>query len=510
MRVKGDGIFSINTSPTSSFGSDGVSLPEPIVDEGGGGGGDFTPISTDLLFFLDAQTGIYTDAGTTEATDGQAIQQINDQSTAGITATNTNVGYQATYEAPSINGLNSIRLQISNALDTYFLSSNVNVTDLFTIHWVYKKDALDDRAVIMVAGTQLLSDESAYTYLLQASAWNGGNSQGNEWSIATFILRKGDPTQSPSFNGEFLINGVSLGKFSSNAPATQAIDRLFNRVQARTGEYNVGDVLVYGAVQNLADVGFTQNGLNSKYGELYLPIDTSLPSPPTISGTTLEWYHNPDYNTYSDIGTTLATNLDYIRSAKVTTGDFSSMVQNTASEQMQYKTSVLPNSKASYYKGGKDYMQMNEAKVFTSSESFVAYSVHKRTDINGTNAIFGKEADYDNTIMDWNSGYAYYKENSGQAFVTGLTNTTNTVVRAYVIDRTAQLFRVYENGVEQGTADTTSITADTTFDLMFNRWVNGTGTIDHGITLLYRGLHSATDVGTVSDWLNAYYGDLIY
>jgi hypothetical protein len=503
--IRGDRILSVGTP---AGGGISIVASEPV--SGGGGDAGFTPIATDLLFFLDAQTGIYTDAGSTEATNGQAIQQINDQSTAGITASNTNVGYQATYEAPSINGLNSIRLEINNSLDQYPLSSNVNITDLFTIHWVYKKDALDDRAVIIVAGTQLLSDENAYTYLLQGNAFNGGNSQGNEWSIASFVCRKGDPSQDVSANAEFYINGVSLGKFSSSAPATQAIDRLFQRLSARTGEYNVGDVLVYDAVQSIADVGFTQNGLNSKYGQLYLPIDTSLPTPPTISGTTLEWYHNPDYNTYSDIGTTLATDLDYIRSAKITTGDFSSMVQNTASEQMQYKTSVLPNSKASYYKGGKDYMHMNEAKVFTSSESFVAYSVHKRTDINGTNAIFGKEADYDNAIMDWNSGYAYYYANSGSAFVTGLTNTTNTVVRAYVIDRTAQLFRVYENGVEQGTASTASITADTTFDIMFNRWVGGTGTIDHGIALLYRGLHSATDVGTVSDWLNAYYGDLIY
>lgn len=492
---------------STALGGDSVGPP---AGSGGGGGGGFTPIETDLLYFLNAQTGIYSDAGSTEATDGQAIQQINDQSSAGITATNTNVGYQATYAVASINGLNSIRLDNDNALDTYLLSSNVNVTNLFTVHWVYKKDALADSVIIVSAYQQALRLDNLFTYLLQGSNFSGGNSQGDEWSIATYVCRVGDPSQNVSFNAEFYINGISLGKFSSNAPTTQAIDRLFQRPSARIGKSNIGDVLIYDAVQSLEDLKFTQNGLNSKYGELYLTIDTSLPSPPTISGTTLEWYSNPDYNTYSDIATTLATNLDYIRSAKITTGDFPSMVQNTASEQMQYKTSVLPNSKASYYKGGKNYMHMNEAKVFTSSESFVAYSVHKRTDINGTNAIFGKEADYDNTIMDWNSGYAYYKANSGQAYVTGLTNTTNTVVRAYVIDRTAQLFRVYENGVEQGTADTTAITDDTTFDIMFNRWVNGTGTIDHGITLLYRGLHSATDVSTVSNWLNAYYGGLIY
>ena len=69
---------------------------------------------------------------------------------------------------------------------------------------------------------------------------------------------------------------------------------------------------------------------------------------------------------------------------------------------------------------------------------------------------------------------------------------------------------MYENGVEQDNVDISAITADTTFDIMFNRWVNGTGTIDHGITLLYRGLHDDTDVSTVSTWLNNYYGGLIY
>jgi len=492
---------------SSTLGSDSVGPP---AGSGGGGGGGFTPIETDLAYFLNAQTGIYSDAGITEATDGQAIQQINDQSTSAITATNTEVGYQATYAVASVNGLNSIRLENNNAKDAYLLSSNVNVTNLFTIHWVYKKDALADSAVILAATNQPLRLDNGFAYLLQGTNFSGGNSQGDEWSIATYVCKKGDASVSTSFNAEFFINGIYMGATSSNAPTTQAIDRLYQRTSARTGEYNVGDILIYTEAQSLSDVAFTQTGLNSKYGNLYPLIDDTLPSPPTIGSTTLEWYSNPDYNTYSDIGTTLATDLDYIRSSRITTGVFSSMIQNTASEQMQYKTSVLPNSKASYYKGGKDYMHMNEAKVFTSSESFVAYSVHKRTNVNGTNAIFGKDLTYNNVIMDWTSGYAYYKANSGTAFVTGLTNTTDTVLRAYVIDRTAQLFRVYENGVEQGNVDITSITADTTFDILFNRYVNGTGTIDHGITLLYRGLHSATDVGTVSTWLNAYYGGLIY
>ena len=448
--IKGDNILSVGTP---SGGGISIIANNPVTS---GGGGGFTPITTALAYFLDAQTGIYTDAGSTEATDGQAIQQINDQSTSAITATNTNVGYQATYAVASVNGLNSLRLEINNANDTYLLSSNVNVTNLYTIHYIYKKDALADASVIMSAYQQLFGDgANGYTYLFQGTTYNSYDG-GDDWTVASFVQKDGD-----TGNFQYYINGILMTNAASSAPVSFAIDRLFQRPSARVGEFNVADVLVYTQVQSLSDVAFTQNGLNEKYGQLFLPIDDTLPTPPTIGSTTLEWYHNPDYNTYSDVAQTAIANLDYIRSAKITTGTFASMVQNTASEQMQYKTTVLPNGKASYHKGYKDYMHMNEEKVFTASESFVAYSVHKKGQ-DGTNAIFGKEGDYDNSIMDWSSGYIYYKANSGTAIVTGVTYTSDTVVRAYVIDRDADLLRVYQNGVQVGSASISSITVSYT------------------------------------------------
>jgi hypothetical protein len=111
--------------------------------------------------------------------------------------------------------------------------------------------------------------------------------------------------------------------------------------------------------------------------------------------------------------------------------------------------------------------------------------------------------------MEWSLGRVYFGDAGGLTSV-NVTTTTDTVVRAYVIDRTAQLLRVYQNGSQVATVDITARNQSTTFDIMFNRNTLGNGQIDHGITLLYRGLHDATDVGTVSDWLNAYYGDLIY
>jgi hypothetical protein len=224
--------------------------------------------------------------------------------------------------------------------------------------------------------------------------------------------------------------------------------------------------------------------------------------------TALEIYHNPDVESYSDDGTTLAVNGDYVRKGNFVIESGKYIEQSNATKQMQYKTTVLPNGKASYYKASNDNMFLSENYVFTASESFIAYSVHKRANT-GSNAIFGKHSSGNNTIMDWGAGTVFFGDNGGLTSV-GTTITLNTVVRAYVIDRTAQLLRVYENGSQIASVDITARNQSTTFDLMFNRHTYGTGSIDFGITLLYRDLHDATQVGQISDWMNTYYGDLIY
>lgn len=460
-------------------------------------------LTDDLVFFVDAQQGIYNNAGTTLALDGETIQQINDQSDSGLEAINTNSGSQATYQVASVNGLNSLRLEIDSEASTYFLSSDINITDSFTIYWVYKKDATAETAVILAtaANKEITDQANGFNYFLEGNT-NAEFNGADNWTVSSVVV-------DPGFFS-YYVNGVLIRRAVSASPASQVIDRLFQRPSFRAGNYNVADILIYNATQSLEDVAFTFEEINKKYQELYLETDITLPTPPEVGTTELEWYHNPDYNSYTDIAMTSANDLEFVRASKITSGDLSSMRQHTASRQMQYKTNSLPNGKASFFKGGADYMEMSEAKVFTASESFVAYSVHKRGSTTGTIAIFGKEGDFDNAIMDWASNIVYYKALTGTASVSGMPNSLDTVVRAYVVNRTAQTFTVYQNGVEIGSASTAAITADTTFDLMFNRYTNGTGAVDHGITLLYRGLHDATDVVTVSDWLNDYYGNLIY
>jgi len=80
----------------------------------------------DRLFGRDQMTLAEGRVATTPFAEGMTIQQINDQSDSGLEAINTNSGSQATYQVASVNGLNSLRLEIDSEASTYFLSSDIN------------------------------------------------------------------------------------------------------------------------------------------------------------------------------------------------------------------------------------------------------------------------------------------------------------------------------------------------------------------------------------------------
>lgn len=134
MRVKGDGIFSINTSSTS-FGSGGISLPEAVVEAGGGG--DNPPITDDLFLYVNPDVDVYSDAGTTLAVDGDNIRQINDQSGTSNTLNQTTASYQPLYNTTELGNDNASIYAIN---DYFELTNNIeSITTDFTMYMVYKK-----------------------------------------------------------------------------------------------------------------------------------------------------------------------------------------------------------------------------------------------------------------------------------------------------------------------------------------------------------------------------------
>ena len=102
MKVKGDGIFSINTSSSGGFGNAGISLPETVADAGGGG--DSPPITDNLSVYFNPDVEVYSDDIETLAIDGDNVRQFNDQSGNGNTLDGSSGSLQPIYDTTTFSG----------------------------------------------------------------------------------------------------------------------------------------------------------------------------------------------------------------------------------------------------------------------------------------------------------------------------------------------------------------------------------------------------------------------
>jgi len=136
MRVKGDGIFSINTSASGGFGNAGISLPEAVVEAGGGG--DSPPITSDLLVYYNPDVEAYSDAGATLAVDGDNIRQWNDQSGNVNTLNQTTASLQPLYNTTQFGNGNSA---IQSQNDGFDLTNGLDFENSTSFTWylVYEK-----------------------------------------------------------------------------------------------------------------------------------------------------------------------------------------------------------------------------------------------------------------------------------------------------------------------------------------------------------------------------------
>tara|TARA_Y100000389_G_scaffold184162_1_gene202340 strand:+ start:357 stop:1871 length:1515 start_codon:yes stop_codon:yes gene_type:complete len=500
--IKGDNILNVGTP---AGGGISIIANDPVTSGGGGkticGWSVYTPFTdiSSLEFHIQADHDVFTDAGLTCADDTQAIQQVNSLDDIQINAIQTVVAEKPTYAVASLNGTNTIDF----AEDTLDLSSDVNLGIDYTIHILYKKDTTSDKMVIgHNSQSSLIGDWSDNNFYATSNSNAGISfSIGHiiDYSIMT-LVRDGSSNQATLYENGLIHDAKTLGSSASISTTINLIgDRKFNDGK---GDGNLADLTLYSAVKSISEVATLIQELNTKYS-VFLPYG-GAPTPPTISGTTLEHYLNPNYDVYSDMGKTAATNNNAVRATRTQQNDGDHIYQGTGANQMIYHDTIL-GTNGSLYKGGGDYMKMSKEITFTNSESFVAYSVHKRAN-NGANSIYFKLGVTKDSIIDYTNGTCYFFDSSGSASVNA-GYSTDAVIRAYVIDRDADLFRVYDNGVEVGNKTIAARTGTVTFNAMFN-WGSGTsltGQIDHGDVLLYRGLHDATDVGTVSDWLNTKY-----
>lgn len=223
---------------------------------------------SNLVLWLEADSGVYTDAGkTTLAADGDAVYTWDDQSTANKDAVQATLDKRPLYKTNIANGLPVIRYDgIDDVLKTFNTASAAK--SIFIV--ARKRSAIGAAASGLVSNGvnfQLLTDSdygSGYEYYNVPGGDNIADLGGSvtNWTLVELIYADA-ATLTP------YINGV-VGTVSNPADDYSTITDLWigglNATPAGPGDFDVAAVIIYNqALSNANRIGL-ENYFFKKYG----------------------------------------------------------------------------------------------------------------------------------------------------------------------------------------------------------------------------------------------------
>ena len=264
MKVKGDGIFSINTSATGGFGSAGISLPEAVVEAGGGG--DAPPITDNLELFVNPEADVYSDAGTTLAVDGDNIRQVNDQSSNSIILDQSSASNQYVFKNDVL-GTGHSGLWVQDSTKFMEFDSTLTIagaSQSITFYSVYDKTNTSRINYIYGAGgnvnfNRILEFGGNRIYFQDDTGVNhyASISNANDLGIRAFVL------DTSTDNIKTYFNGTLIG--DSTAAKTWG-DFNFARFWGQNGMTGyIGQTLLYSEAHDSTQVEQVSDWLNDKY-----------------------------------------------------------------------------------------------------------------------------------------------------------------------------------------------------------------------------------------------------
>lgn len=213
----------------------------------------------------------------------------------------------------------------------------------------------------------------------------------------------------------------------------------------------------------------------------------------------LQVYYNPDVEAYSDAGSTLAVDGDNIRQFNDQSGNANTLTQTSASIQPIYDTTTFGGGLASI-KSINDSLISTSELDFDNSTSFTFYQVYKKASNSNIYYWFRGTAGYPR--FEHRTTLIQIRGNTGSGRYVNYTDNTDIKILAITVDRSADEYKMYINGSYIGA----SISSVTNWPVTISKlYANGNAIINSGNVLFYTDAHDATDVGTMSDWLNTKY-----
>ena len=225
-------------------------------------------------------------------------------------------------------------------------------------------------------------------------------------------------------------------------------------------------------------------------------------NPPITSN--LELFIDVESEVYSNTGTILAVDGDNIRQINDQSGNGNTLEQSTASSQFVYTADALGTGNFGLYKAAlADHMDFASTLSIDSATTggITFYSVYDKTNVSGISYLFGTTDNNFNRILEYGNHSIYFQDTDGDTHYASFTNSTDLAIRAFTLDTSTDTVSTYENG----SLINSSSLSKTWGTFNFEQFWGGSMTGYIGNTLLFSDVHDATQVGTMSDWLNAKY-----
>lgn len=244
-----------------------------------------------------------------------------------------------------------------------------------------------------------------------------------------------------------------------------------------------------------------------------LGIGSSSVGPPAGSGggggsappitDNLSVYFSPDIGVFSDAGVTPVVDNDNIRQMNDQSGNSNVLSQATASLQPLWKENYFGAGASGIY-AKNDGLVLTDVISPSTNIDFTVYYVYQRDSTSNTSYMLRGtvSAYYPFTNLN-SSSHLWRSNNGGTAVNNAYTATLNTEIACSTFNRTTGEGKLYINNVLQGTY---ALSASRNFDSYNRFFANTTHGIHYGNMLWYVGAaHDASEVGTMSDWLNTKY-----
>ncbi len=241
-------------------------------------------ISTNLRWWLKADAGVYIDNGTTLATDGQAVQQWNDQSAVANHARQTSGANKPVYRTGILNGNPVLRFSRNQFIDGLAVSG-IGPIESFYMFLVFKQNSwvaggtMDGNGTFIIdrpTGTINLTSfkmVSTNKYLYQRRTDSGGSLGGPSSTSAantsSFVIVDYFRDYPPSQEGIHLNGKIDvLNGSAPNGNITGPIVRIGRHATTANGglDGDFAEMVIYNAALSATDRRKVESYLAIKYG----------------------------------------------------------------------------------------------------------------------------------------------------------------------------------------------------------------------------------------------------